>query len=114
MKTPLLFLSAALAIVTGCGESSNKSAQQTNSTSAVNAPADYLGAVGQAQNYAVRTADLAPISEAIRMFNAENGRNPKDLNELVQQKYLPRLPKAPAGSKFVYDPATGKVGIARE
>jgi hypothetical protein len=114
MKTPLLLLSATLVIITGCGQSSNKSAQETNTTSAVNAPANYLGAVGQAQNYAIRTADLAPVNEAIRMFQAENGHYPKDLNELVQQKYLPRLPKAPAGSKFVYDPTTGKVGMARQ
>lgn len=35
-----------------------------------------------------------------------------DLNQLVTVRMITRLPAAPAGQKFVYDPQTGKVSLA--
>ncbi len=48
------------------------------------------------------------------MFNVENGRNPKDLNELVEKKFIPRIPAAPYGMKLEYDAATGKVKVVNQ
>ena len=48
------------------------------------------------------------------MFNVEKGRNPKDLDELVTEKYLPKLPAAPYGMKLVYDAAAGKVKVVKQ
>jgi hypothetical protein len=39
---------------------------------------------------------------------------PKDLNELVTEKYMPKLPDAPAGSKIEYDAKTGTVKIVKQ
>lgn len=115
------WLSYTLAVVSlmlfGCSEKSETaSAPKTNTTanSPLNAPADYLGALGKAQQSAVKTVDVNSLRQAIQLFNADKGRNPKDLNELVQEKYLPALPTAPAGMKIVYDPSSGAVKVVRE
>jgi hypothetical protein len=107
-------LVAALALV-GCGESSDKPPQATNGatsgSSPLSAPADYVGALGKAQQTAVKTADTSSLNQAIQMFNVENGRYPKDLNELVEKKTIPRLPEAPRGMKLDYDASAGKVKV---
>lgn len=115
MKLPPFFsLSAALLFI-GCGESSDKSPQATNGaasgSSPLSAPADYVGALGKAKQTAVKTADTASLNQAIQMFSAENGRNPKDLNELVEKKLISRIPDAPAGMKLEYDATAGKVKV---
>ena len=48
------------------------------------------------------------------MFNVEQGRNPKDLNELVEKKFIPRLPAAPTGMKLEYDATAGKVTVVKQ
>jgi len=102
-----------LLFAAGCGQSdSAKKAPATNeSSSPLTAPVDYLGAMQKAKERAEKTVDVASITKAIQMFGVENGRNPKDLNELVQEKFLPRLPEAPYGMEIQYDPASGKVTV---
>lgn len=87
-------------------------AKPTNAVSSGNpitAPVDYLGAVGQAQKYSAKAVDLASVSKAIQMFHASEDRYPKDLDELVKERYLPALPQLPKGMKYQYTPATGQV-----
>jgi hypothetical protein len=48
------------------------------------------------------------------MFNVDNGRYPKDLNELVEKKYIPRIPDAPYGMKIVYDEKAGQVKVVKQ
>jgi hypothetical protein len=129
MKT-FSFLLPSLAaglFLAGCGGSdSSKPAQATNSTAAptnapvnyntgnpITAPVDYLGAVAQAQKYAVKTIDVSYIDQAIQLFNAQEGRLPKNLNELVPN-YIGKMPKAPYGTKIVYDPNTGTVKVVQQ
>ena len=78
------------------------------------APVDYLRAAGKAQQSAVKTVDTSSLNRAIQMFNVDQGRNPKDLNELVEGKYLPRIPDAPYGMKLVYDANTGTVKVVKK
>jgi len=111
----------ATGLLAGCGDDSGttatpatnapKAAHFTNSGNPLSAPADYLGAVANAQQKAIKNIDLAQVKEAINMFNAGEGRFPKDLNELVETKYLGVIPKAPYGMKITYDAATGKVKV---
>jgi len=103
---------AAVLLVTGCGDGSKGT--DSGGGNPVTAPVDYLDAIHKGQQSAVKTLDIAAITQAIQMFQVEHGRNPKDLNELVQTRHLARIPEAPAGSKIVYDPATGQVRIVRE
>ena len=121
MKYLLIPFVAALALLAGCGEDSSKKAA-TNATNAepkydsgnpLTAPADYVGALGQAKKHAEKVIDVSYINQAIQLFNASEGRNPKNLQELVPN-YLGKIPDAPLGSKIVYDAATGTVKVVKE
>lgn len=120
MKALVILSAIAFAMLTGgCGDKSKPAAEGTSTNAAnegspLTAPVDYLGAVGKAQQTAVKVVDTASIDQAIKLFQVENGRYPKNLDELVEEKFLPRIPAAPSGMKFVYDPATGKVKAVKE
>ena len=101
----------------GCGKKSDSPAQSTNTTSSGNpltAPVDYLGAIGKAQRNAVKAIDTAALNQSIQLFNAQEGRNPKDLDELVEKKYLGQIPDAPYGMKIVYDANAGQVKVVKQ
>jgi hypothetical protein len=116
----LVCLSAAF-VFTGCGKEDKPA---TNTTSVQSAPAtpppatpggnSYLGAMVKAQQSAVKTVDLTSLNEEVQLFNVQEGRLPKDLNELVTKQYIGQLPPAPVGKKFVYDAAQGKVTLAAQ
>ena len=112
-----LSLTACLLLI-GCGGSSDKPPQPTNGatggSSPLSAPADYVGALGKAQQTAVKTVDTTSLNQAIQLFNVEHGRNPKDLNELVEKKFIPKLPDAPRGMKLEYDATAGKVTVVKQ
>jgi hypothetical protein len=115
MKTSLL-LSLPVVLLVGCGDQSKSGTQTTNASSGnpLTAPVDYLAAAGKAQQSAVKTVDTASLNQAIQMFNVDNGRYPKDLNELVEKKYIPRIPDAPYGMKIVYDEKAGQVKVVKQ
>jgi hypothetical protein len=114
MKTRqgLIVVAAAL-FLCGCGK-------EQNSPSPAAAPArstevsggGYLGALANGQQRAIKTIDVTSLNEQLQLFNAQEGRFPKDLDELVTQHYLGQLPAPPVGMKFVYDAAAGKVSVA--
>jgi hypothetical protein len=121
MKKPVLpTLAAALVMVlAGCDQkSASTTSASTNAASSggnpLTAPVDYLGAAAKAQQQAVKTVDTASIDRAIQMFGVEHGRNPKDLNELVQEKYMPKIPQPPYGTKLVYDANAGTVRVEKQ
>jgi hypothetical protein len=118
MKRSFCLSLAASLILIGCGQNADKPAQPTNAaaggSSPLSAPADYVGALGKAQQLAVKTVDTTSLNQAIQMFNVENGRNPKDLNELVEKKFIPSIPAAPYGMKLEYDAAEGKVKVVKQ
>ena len=109
-----------LLLSTGCGDNSAKSTTpaSTNTASSgptpLNAPADYLRGLASGKQSAVKTVDTTSLDKAIQMFNVDQGRNPKDLNELVQKKYIPTIPEAPYGMKLDYDPNTGTVKVVSQ
>ncbi len=118
MKRSYFFSLAAGLVLIGCGQNADKAAQPTNAapggSSPLSAPADYVGALGKAQQLAVKTVDTTSLNQAIQMFNVENGRNPKDLNELVEKKFIPSIPAAPYGMKLEYDAGAGKVRVVKQ
>ena len=116
MQKPGYFiLIAGLLCLAGC--SKKEEAPETKATNAaassgnpLTAPVDYLGAVSKAQKMSVKAIDTAYITQAISLFNASEGRFPKDLNELVAEKYLGKL-DPPYGMKFQYNPGTGEIRV---
>lgn len=81
----------AAALLAGCGKSSAPATDTTANTPVNN---------------------LATLKDAVQKFNTAEGHFPKTLDELVP-KYIAKIPDAPAGYKYVYDPATGAVKVSR-
>ena len=112
----LISVVSGFVLLAGCGEKSTSSNASTNASSGgspLTAPVDYLNAAAKAQQNAVKVIDTTSLDKAIQMFNVDQGRNPKDLNELVP-KYIPQIPAVPYGTKLVYDPDAGKVTIVKQ
>jgi len=114
MKTSCgLTLVAAALVLGGCGKEQS-SPPPAPAPAPANAQAGYLGTLIKGQQVAIKTIDVTSLNEEIRLFNVQEGRNPKDLNELVTKQYLGALPNPPAGMKLVYDATEGKVSVAHQ
>ena len=74
-------------------------------------PADYLTAVGKAKRTADAKIETASLNKTVQLFYAQEGRYPKDLNELVKPGYLSAMPTPPHGMKFDYNRTTGEVKV---
>jgi hypothetical protein len=117
MKLSSILCLAAGLLLSGCGEKTDKPAAPTNAASSGNpltAPADYLNATVKAQQSAVKTIDTTSLDKAIQLFNVDQGRNPKDLNELVEKKYIPSIPNPPSGTRLDYDANAGTVKVEKQ
>lgn len=105
-------------LLTGCGDKSDKpapnAAASTNSGSLVTAPVDYLKSAADAKHSAVNTIDVTSLNKALQLFNVDQGRYPKDLNELVEKKYIPKVPEPAYGTRLVYDVISGSVKVENE
>jgi len=108
----LIFLAGALAVV-GCGKEQTPPAPATPAPSASQGnPRDgYLGTLVKGQQAAVKGIDTAALNQEVQLFNVQEGRLPKDLNELVAKGYLGKLPDPPVGMKINYDAVQGKVTV---
>lgn len=115
MKTPLIAVIISALVLASCGQKDQSSNTKPTNTAAsgnpITAPVDYLGAIAKAKKSAEKTIDIVEINKAIQFFNVSEGRNPKDLDELVAEKYLVKLPEPPYGMKIVYDAAKGQVKV---
>ncbi len=112
----ILLLLAGLAGF-GCSKTGDTAPDtaETNASSGnpLTAPTDYLGALNQAQKAAKKVSGNASLQKAIQMFQAEEGRQPATLQEVVDKKYIRELPALPKGMKYQYNPKTGEVKVAR-
>jgi hypothetical protein len=81
----------AAALLAGCSKSAAPVTGTTASTTANN---------------------LAGLKEALQKFNTQEGHFPKALDELVP-KYIDKIPDAPSGYKYSYNPATGELKMSR-
>jgi len=111
---------ATLALAAGCGKESGASstASRTNTSSGgdslVTAPVDYLNTISKQKHDAVKKIDVAFVNQAIQLFQVQEGRNPRDLNELVEKKYLAAVPETPYGTRLDYDAEAGTVKVVNE
>jgi ABC-type enterochelin transport system substrate-binding protein len=120
MKILIFPLMAATLILAGCGDSNSaKPGATTNSVSKndsgnpLTVPADYLSAVVDANKHSEKVVDVAALDQAINLFNVQEGRLPKTLNELVPN-YIGKLPPTPFGTKLVYDAKAGTVKVIKQ
>ncbi len=97
---------SAAVLLAGCGQNSTPQNQAVN-------PADVNNPLVNAKRTADKAIDASYINQAIQLFNVQEGRLPKSLDELVP-KYLAKLPEAPLGYKISYDAAKGEASVVRE
>jgi hypothetical protein len=115
MKSLASFLFLSGFLLAGCGNDQNQPAPTakpaTNAGAAPVSDANPLGAMINAQQRAVKTVDTASLNKAVQLFNVEEGRNPKTLDELVEKKLIGEIPPAPNGMKLDYNATTGEVKV---
>ena len=105
---------AAAVLLAGCGGETGSTPQATNTVStATNGFGGYVKSLGEAQKAASKTIDVSYINQALQLFNVQEGRYPKNLQELVPN-YVAKIPDAPLGSKIVYDANSGTVKVVQQ
>jgi hypothetical protein len=113
MKTSFLLSVALAMLLTGCGKDSTATKAVNTVSNVVDAPLNYVGAVVEAQKHAEKVIDVSYINQDIQLFNASEGRYPKDLQEMIPN-YLGKIPDAPYGYKIVYDTNTYTVKVVKQ
>ncbi|MCM8760332.1 MAG: hypothetical protein NC832_01250 [Candidatus Omnitrophica bacterium] len=76
-----------------------------------NAIEKYGGVMGSAMKKSKAMDDVLYLKNKINTFQVQEGRYPYSLNELVEKKYIDRLPEPPKGMSFRYDHSTGNVSV---
>ncbi len=74
--------------------------------------ADYAHTLDKSEKKAAEVTGLLTLNQAVQQFNVIEGRLPRTLDELVETRYLPKLPAAPRGKRFIYDSKAGEVTVA--
>jgi ABC-type glycerol-3-phosphate transport system substrate-binding protein len=100
---------AAAGLLAGCGKSGSGSQIST----ATNGFGGYVKSLGEAQKTADKTIDVTSINQEIQLFNVQEGRNPKTLQELVPN-FMAKIPDAPNGYKIIYDATKGEVKVVQQ
>jgi hypothetical protein len=101
----IAFGSILAGLFTGCGQKSAAPAQTIN-------PADVTNPLVSAKRTADKTIDVAYINQAAQLFNVQEGRYPKSLDEMVP-KYIAQVPTPPLGYQLNYNATTGEATISR-
>ncbi len=72
---------------------------------------DYARTLDKAEKKAAEVTGLTTLTQSVQQFNVLEGRLPRTLDELVESRYLSKLPAAPRGKRFVYNPQSGEVTV---
>ena len=96
-------IAAALLFVACSKEAASPEA--TPAEPVISAPTTLPGAAAAntTADTAAANARAAELTQVLRKYAAEKQRAPKDFQEIVAAGYLPSMPAAPAGKKFVID-----------
>ena|ERR1043166_254075 len=109
----------------GCGKSQQSNPPNTSTPTpadAGNTATNQQDSTGQAlekyghtmalaKKNALEKTDLITVDRAVQSFQADRGKNPESLDELIKEGFLPRLPDLPKGKMYSYNPQTGEVKI---
>ena len=113
MKAIVLLSLMAGLLVAACKQEEASPSKSSTSPGGnpLTAPVDYLDAAARAKQKAATTVSSAGLDKAIQLFAANEGRFPKDLNELVRPDYLNAIPPPPTGMEYSYNPTNGVVKL---
>lgn len=108
MKQHIVFiiLFLCLAAMVSC----NKKGKEEGLTP-FNAIEKYGGVMGTAMKKSKAMDDVLYLKNKINTFQIQEGRYPYSLDELVEKKYIEKLPEPPKGMSFRYDPSTGSINV---
>jgi hypothetical protein len=107
MKAFFLILVAAGLLLTGCDKSKYGSVQDNKKA------LDYGNTLVNAKKTADKTIDVAALNQEVQLFNVQEGRYPKTLEELTPG-YVAKIPVAPLGYKIEYDATKGEVKVVKQ
>jgi hypothetical protein len=119
MKKSVCALLAGASILVGCDKPAPapapapgaKPAEEKVGENPLNAPTDYLKTVAKAKKSAEGSIDTISINSAISSFQAEKGRNPTNLDELVTSGTIKQIPAPPYNMKYNFDKEKGTVTV---
>ena len=115
MKLTLALMPLLGVLLAGCGQSPDAPAKSDSAaTNSIAGLADYLKSAAKSQKSAIKVVDTTALNKALELFYVQEGRFPKELNELVEKKFIPAIPPAPVGMKITYDDKAGIVQLERE
>ena len=86
---------------------------QFRTAQSTNGFAGYVNGLGQAKKTADKTIDVSYLNQAVQLFNVQEGRYPKDLQELTP-KYVAKIPDAAARLQNHYDATKGEVKVVQQ
>ena len=97
-----------LACLSGCGKQPAASpasgeAVAVSAAAPASSPAQLASPNAAAQDQPQIEALLKELTQAVRRYSVEQRRVPRNLEELAASGYLPGVPAAPAGKRFVID-----------
>lgn len=72
---------------------------------------DYARTLDKSEKKAAEITGQGMLTQAVQQFNVLEGRYPRTLDELVESRYLSKLPVAPRGKRFIYNPKSGDVTV---
>ena len=125
MRAFTMILASCLLILSGCGGQDQPAAKSPESANTKTEPAKKkTGKVkvaggmltipgGMAAKAEQKAFEMA-LPQLLQLFQAEHGRKPKSHEEFMAKvidAHKRKLPKAPEGQKFVYDPTTEKLKL---
>jgi hypothetical protein len=119
MNRIFLLIGMSLLLVS-CGSEDTQKSQTPPPTpekpkdSIASAPADYMAEAIRAGQATKGKVEIIAIEKAITQFQADEGRYPSSLQELVEKGQLAQLPKPPVNQKFEYDSQSGAVKLVAE
>ena len=110
MKTfhSILVAAAVLNLATGCGNNSTPPGQNQSATSS-----SLSNALAGAKNNSDKTIDVSYLTQALSLYNVQEGHYPKTL-EGLKPNYVSTLPILPPGMKLDYDSTNGTVKIVQQ
>ena len=88
-----------------------KSVENEKPSQATGAAADYARNLSNTEKKAAEVSGLETLNKAVQQYQVIEGRYPRTLDELVASRYLPKLPPAPRGKRFIYDSKAGEVTV---
>ncbi|MDD3726258.1 MAG: hypothetical protein PHI44_03590 [Candidatus Ratteibacteria bacterium] len=94
-----------------CSVSCSRKKKVEEELTPLNAVEKYGGVMGTAMKKSKAMDDILYLKDRINTFHIQEGRYPSSLSELVEKKYIEKLPEPPKGMSFMYDPSTGNVNV---